>query len=284
MEWTKENIEKAKQNISPELLGSIIDATNLKPEATRADIEKLCRDANEIGSFICVYPSRLRLAADYISDNDLENVRGIAVVMNFPSGCLEQRSAEKLARNGADEIDTVLNIGRLKDGDYVGVLQELKNTARIVRNNIKKQVVIKIIQENCLLTQKEKIIAAEMSAKIAKQFRIPVFAKTSTGFGKPPAGVPVGATPEDVRLMTEVIENYQRMLNISLEIGVKAAGGIKTLDDAVAMMIAGKCFDAKMRPRWGVDEMYKHFRIGASAGKKLVDELKAFHIKKDPTK
>jgi deoxyribose-phosphate aldolase len=207
-----------------------IDHTLLKPETTAAEIDQLCREAEQYHfASVCINPTWVKRAA--------ENLRGTSVpvctVIGFPLGAttpeIKAMEARRALRDGAREVDMVLNIGALKSGDY-----------DLVRNDIEKVVdaahdggaLCKVILETALLTDEEKVIASSL-AKGAKAD----FVKTSTGFG------PGGATVYDVALMRETVGPHM---------GVKASGGVRTADDAEDMIAAGAT------------------RIGASAGVEIV--------------
>jgi deoxyribose-phosphate aldolase len=211
-------------------MAKYIDHTMLKPEATAAEIDQLCREAEQFHfASGCINPTWVKRAA--------ENLRGTAVpvctVIGFPLGAttpeIKAMEARRALRDGAREVDMVLNIGALKSGDY-----------DLVRNDIEKVVdaahdggaLCKVILETALLTDEEKVIASSL-AKGAKAD----FVKTSTGFG------PGGATVYDVALMRETVGPHM---------GVKASGGVRTADDAEDMIAAGAT------------------RIGASAGVEIV--------------
>jgi deoxyribose-phosphate aldolase len=192
-----------------------IDHTMLKPEATAGEIDQLCREAEQYHfASVCINPTWVKRAA--------ENLRGTSVpvctVIGFPLCAPEIKAMEarRALRDGAREVDMVLNIGALKSGDY-----------DLVRNDIEKVVdaahdggaLCKVILETALLTDEEKVIASSL-AKGAKAD----FVKTSTGFG------PGGATVYDVALMRETVGPHM---------GVKASGGVRTADDAEDMIAAG---------------------------------------------
>ncbi|NPA74844.1 MAG: deoxyribose-phosphate aldolase [Euryarchaeota archaeon] len=200
-----------------EELAKYIDHTNLKAFATRDDIRKLCDEAREYGFYaVCVNPCRVKDAAEFLKGTDVK----IASVVGFPLGATypETKAQEAIMamRHGAEEIDMVINVGALKDGDYDAVLRDIKMVVDAVHD---MNGVVKVIIETCYLTREEKIKACEIAKKAGADF-----VKTSTGFGT------AGATVEDVRLMREVV---------GPDMGVKAAGGIHTAEEAMAMIEAG---------------------------------------------
>ncbi len=196
-------------------LASYIDHTLLKPEATAADIEKLCNEAWQHGFHsVCVNSSRIVQAHSLLSDTPVV----VAGVVGFPLGGMDsdaKRYETELAVDlGAEEIDVVLNIGRLKDGDEKYVLRELRDVVESADDRV-----VKVILETCLLTREEIIRACHLTVDSGAKF-----VKTSTGFNKS------GATIEDVQLMREAVGK---------DFGVKAAGGIRDRAMAEAMIAAG---------------------------------------------
>jgi len=196
-------------------LAKYIDHTLLKPDATRAQIEKLCDEARQYGfASVCVNPSRIALVAELLKGTDVTP----CCVVGFPLGAIpsESKAAEAAVavRNGAGEVDMVINIGAAKDGDWA--LVEADIAAVKAACGAAK---LKVIIETCLLTDEEKVSAcrAAMAAKAD-------FVKTSTGFSKG------GATVHDVALMRGTV---------GPDLGVKASGGIHNRAEAMAMIEAG---------------------------------------------
>ncbi|MFA5250834.1 MAG: deoxyribose-phosphate aldolase [Parachlamydiales bacterium] len=197
-------------------LARFIDHTLLKPNATKAEVEQLCQEAVQYGfKGVCVNPSMIGYAAELLAGQG--DVLPIAVV-GFPLGASQSSTkafeAKEAVLAGAKEIDMVINIGALKVKDYEAVFQDLLAVIDEVR-----PVPVKVILETCYLTRDEKVIAAAL-AKVAGA----AFVKTSTGFAEK------GASEEDVALLKAVAGE-------GLE--VKAAGGIRTYEDAVKMLKAG---------------------------------------------
>ncbi|MCR5100286.1 MAG: deoxyribose-phosphate aldolase [Butyrivibrio sp.] len=191
-----------------------IDHTLLKAFATWDDIVALCDDAVKYGTAtVCIPPSYIKRVHDKYQDN-----LKICTVIGFPLGysCTASKVSEAVEaqKDGASEIDTVVNIGDVKSGRFDEVLTELKEIKKACG-----ETTLKVIIETCYLTDEEKI----KLCKIVTEARAD-FIKTSTGFGTG------GATVEDVRLMKE---------NVGENVKVKAAGGINTIDDAKAMIEAG---------------------------------------------
>lgn len=213
-----------------------IDHTNLKPYATREDIIRLCDEAIKYNFYaVCVNPYRVKLAKEYLREKNAD-VK-VASVIGFPLGATPTEvkvfEAKKALEGGADELDMVLNIGALKDRDYDYVERDIEEVVKVAHE---KGAKVKVIIEACYLTNKEKVKACELAKEAGADF-----VKTSTGFGTG------GATVEDVRLMRKVVGE---------EMGVKAAGGIRTYERALAMIEGGAN------------------RIGTSSGVKIVEGAK----------
>lgn len=196
-------------------LNKLIDHTLLKPEATKAQIEKLCGEAAEYDfKSVCVNPYYVKYAKELLKESDVL----VCTVIGFPLGqnttAIKVSETKDAIQNGADEIDMVINIGALKskDGDYV--LNEIKE----IRNACKGKT-LKVIIETCLLTDEEKITACKLSKEAGADF-----VKTSTGFSTH------GATVEDVKSMRETVGE---------DMGVKASGGIRDRETALKMVEAG---------------------------------------------
>ena len=199
-------------------INNYIEHTILKADATSEDIKKLATDAMKYNFFgVCVNPCWVSLAKDLLKDSDVK----IVTVVNFPlsNNTIEmtQFQVEQALKMGADEIDTVLNIGAIKEKDYEKVEDDIQKTKLVCPDNN-----LKVILETDLLTQEEIITASKIAAESGANF-----VKTSTGFVK--GGV--GARVEDVKLMYETVKPY------GLE--VKASGGIKNYESAIALINAG---------------------------------------------
>jgi len=220
-------------NLSAQGVARLIDHTLLKPEATTAQVIQLCTEAREHGfASVCINPWYVRLAADLLSDAD--NVE-ICTVVGFPLGATlpEVKAYETLQAiaNGATEVDMVINIGALKSKRYAAVARDIH---AVVVAAHPADVGVKVIIEAALLSEEEKVAACLLAKQAGADF-----VKTSTGFG------PGGATAEDVALMRAVVGDA---------LGVKAAGGVRSWEQARAMIAAGAN------------------RIGASAGVRIVRE------------
>lgn len=198
------------------VLAGYIDHTLLKPEATRADVEKLCDEAAKFQfASVCVNPVWVRLCADRLR---FSRVR-VCSVIGFPFGATQPEikafETRAVKDDGAVEFDMVLNIGALKSKDDGLVLRDIEGVVRAAGHN----GTVKVILETSYLTDDEKVRACELSKRAGAHF-----VKTSTGYG------PSGATVEDIRLMRRTVGE---------SMGVKASGGIRDTDIAVKMIEAG---------------------------------------------
>lgn len=196
-------------------LARVIDHTLLKPEATRDDLRKLCSEAMSWRFFsVCVNSANVPFVRERLHGSTVM----VCAVVGFPLGAMSVNAkafeTAEAVRNGADEIDMVINVGALKSGDYALVLDDI---ARVVGAASGKTV--KVILETSMLTRDEKIIGCALSKAAGASF-----VKTSTGFG---GG---GATVEDITLMRAIV---------GPEMGVKASGGVRTAADGDAMIAAG---------------------------------------------
>lgn len=214
-------------------LNKYIDHTLLKPEATKEQITKLCQEARQYDfASVCVNTCYVPLAKQLLAGSDVK----VCCVVGFPLGAMDTVSkafeAKTAVENGAQEVDMVINIGALKEKDYDYVTKDI---AAVVEAS--KPAIVKVIIEACLLTDEEKVEACKCSMNAKAEF-----VKTSTGFSTH------GATPEDVALMKKTVGNVCK---------VKAAGGVRSYDDAMKMIEAGAD------------------RLGCSAGIKVMEEAKA---------
>lgn len=213
-------------------IASMIDHTLLKPDASQAQIRELCNEALEYEfASVCVNPGRVSLAAEMLYGSSV----AVCTVIGFPLGATTTLSKVVETRdavaNGASEIDMVLNVGALMEGDYATVYSDIK----AVRDGAPGKI-LKVILETGLLS-KEAIVRGSILVKMAGAD----FVKTSTGFG------PGGASVEDVSIMREVV---------GPDFGVKASGGVRNYQTALAMIKAGAN------------------RIGTSSGIAIVQGLK----------
>ena len=199
-----------------------VDHTLLKQTATWEDIKQICDDGIKYGcASVCIPQTYVNHAAHYVAEQQHYGFGQLPIctVIGFPNGytpsgikCME---AESAVADGATEIDMVINVGAIKSGDWLLVKRDIEGVVNAVKGRAK----VKVIIEACLLTDEEKVKACTV-AKLAGA----AFVKTSTGYSTG------GATVEDVRLMRETV---------GPEMGVKASGGVRTYDDAIAMLKAG---------------------------------------------
>ncbi|MFZ5947679.1 deoxyribose-phosphate aldolase [Stygiobacter electus] len=208
----------------------MIDHTLLKPEATPDEIKKLCAEAKQYNfASVCINPCYVSLCADLLKGSKVK----VCTVIGFPLGAttteVKRFEAEQAIQNGAQEIDMVINVGMLKQGNYEYVFNDINQVVLAAKRN---RALTKVIIETSLLTDEEKVKACLLSKNAKADF-----VKTSTGFSKG------GATAGDVALMRYVVGS---------SMGVKASGGVRTAEDAKAMIESGAD------------------RIGASASVKIV--------------
>jgi deoxyribose-phosphate aldolase len=213
-------------------VAGLIDHTLLKPDATASDIDRLCREAAEWKfATVCVNPTWVAHAAGRLRGSGV----GVCSVVGFPLGAttpdVKQYEARRAMFDGATEIDMVINVGSLKSGDVRLVTDDIR---AVVGACAERAVTSKVIIETALLTDEEKVTACTLAKAAGADF-----VKTSTGFG------PGGATAADVALMRKAVGD---------ELGVKASGGVRDLQQLQAMVAAGAT------------------RIGASAGVRILKE------------
>ena len=219
--------------ISKRQFAKMIDHTVIKPTATKNDVEKLCKEAEKYGfGCVCVNSMYLSLAKQLLRGTGIK----VCSTVGFPFGAIlpevKAFEAEKAVEKGAREIDMVINIGALKSGDYETVKKDIKSVVDVKRSH--RDLVIKVIIETGYLSTQEKIMACRLAKDGGADF-----VKTSTGL----VG---GATVEDVKLMRETVGK---------DMGVKAAGGIRTFKEALVMIEAGAN------------------RIGTSTGVAIIEEF-----------
>jgi deoxyribose-phosphate aldolase len=224
---------------APDSVASVIDHTLLSPDATRSQIEELCREALQFGfATVCLNPTWVPLAARLLAGSAV----GVCTVVGFPLGAtttdVKGYEARRAIVDGASEIDMVINIGALKSGDLHVVARDIECVVVTCREvPTLNRVVTKVIIEAALLAEAEKVMACTLAKAAGADY-----VKTSTGFG------PGGATVTDVALMRRAV---------GAEMGVKAAGGIRDLEAVKAMLAAGAT------------------RIGASAGVRIVHDARS---------
>jgi deoxyribose-phosphate aldolase len=222
--------------LSPAELAKLIDHTLLKPEATAADVTRLCEEAKKNGFYsVCVNPSFVPHAHGLLQGSGIK----VCCVVGFPLGAqssqIKMLESRKALREGAQEIDMVINIGALKGKDDAAVLKDIRGVVETCRESRAK---CKVILETSLLNEEEKVRACELSMKAGADF-----VKTSTGFSS------AGATAEDIALMARVVAPRK--------LGVKASGGVRTYADVVRMVAAGAT------------------RVGCSSSVKIMEEARA---------
>ncbi len=205
-------------NISASDLAGFIDHTLLAPDATAGDIDRLCDEAVQYGfGAVCVAPVWLGLVTRRLRDSATR----IVTVVGFPHGntlpAAKAHETSLVLQAGAQEVDMVLQIGALKSGDADTVLADI--AAVVAAAKERRRALVKVIIETALLANEEKVLACKLAAQAGADY-----VKTSTGYG------PGGATAKDVALMRRVVGD---------RLGVKAAGGIKTLQTALEMIVAG---------------------------------------------
>ncbi|HEM3621978.1 TPA: deoxyribose-phosphate aldolase [Streptococcus suis] len=214
-------------------LNKYIDHTILKPETTQEQVEKILAEAKEYDfASVCVNPTWVALAAESLKDSDVK----VCTVIGFPLGAntpaVKAFETKDAISNGADEIDMVINIGALKTGNYDLVLEDIKAVVEASGDKL-----VKVIIEACLLTDDEKVKACQLSQEAGADY-----VKTSTGFSTG------GATVTDVALMRKTV---------GPDMGVKASGGARSYEDAIAFIEAGAS------------------RIGASSGVAIMNGVQA---------
>jgi deoxyribose-phosphate aldolase len=220
---------------APSGIAGMIDHTLLKPDATRQNIEDLCREAAQFTfATVCVNPTWVATCARLLQGSGV----GVCSVVGFPLGAttadVKGYETQRAIFDGASEIDTVINIGALKSGDLRTVERDIEAVVAPCRDC---RALSKVIIEAALLTDDEKVTACQLAKAAGADY-----VKTSTGFG------PGGATAADVALMRRVV---------GAEMGVKAAGGVRDLDSLKQMIAAGAT------------------RVGASAGVKILQQARA---------
>lgn len=221
--------------ISKNEVAKMIDHTVLKPVAQQEDVIKLCQEAREYNfASVCINPCYVPLAVEQLKGSFVK----VCTVIGFPLGsnttAVKAFEAADAVKNGATELDMVINIGALKQGQQDVVLKDIQAVVEAAKK-VNPEAITKVIIETCYLTTEEKVLACQLAQQAGAHF-----VKTSTGFGTG------GATVEDIALMRETV---------GTEMGVKASGGIKNAQHALAMITAGAN------------------RIGASAGIAIIKEL-----------
>ena len=223
-------------NLPPAQLARMIDHTILKPEATQADVKKLCEEALKHNFFsCCVNSSWVRYVAQILRGSSVK----VCAVVGFPLGAaapeIKALEARRAIREGAKEIDMVINVGLVKSGDWDAVTRDIRAVSEACKDG---GALLKVILETCLLTKDEIVKACEASMRARADY-----VKTSTGFNKG------GATAEDIALMARTVAPKR--------LGVKASGGVRTYADAMLMIRNGAT------------------RVGSSNSVKMMEEAAA---------
>jgi deoxyribose-phosphate aldolase len=207
------------QQHSPDLrsLARIMDHTLLRPQATSEELHRFCHEAMSLGvGAISIHQIWVPLAVRILRGTGIK----VGSVVGFPFGAsypsVKRAEAEASIRAGAEELDMVMNIGAMRSGNLEGVCSDIQGVACIAH---KSGCILKVILENAYLSDEQKVTACQLTKQAGADY-----VKTSTGLG------PSGATEADVRLMREAV---------GTSMGVKAAGGIRSLEDAVRMLQAG---------------------------------------------
>ena len=211
-------------------ISQYIDHTILNADAKASEIQKLCQEAADYHfKTVCIQPYWVSFAKKELANTEV----GITTVIGFPLGAntsaIKAAEAKAAVEDGATEVDMVINIGALKSMDEETVLKDIEAVVQAIAG----QATVKVIIETALLNDDEKILASQLAKKAGANF-----VKTSTGFST------VAATVEDIRLMRKTV---------GPDLGVKASGGIRSYEDAIAMIEAGAS------------------RIGASSGISIVE-------------
>ncbi|NIU71516.1 MAG: deoxyribose-phosphate aldolase [Actinobacteria bacterium] len=198
-------------------LAGYIDHTLLKPESTADDIDELCAEAEQYHfASVCVNPAWVKRAANNLRGTDVKTCSVVGFPLGAATAEIKAMEARRAIRDGAREVDMVINVGALKSGDHDTVLTDIE---KVVDSAHEAGAIVKVILETSLLTDEEKVIASALAKKAKADF-----VKTSTGFG---GG---GATVYDVALMRETV---------GPDMGVKASGGVRTASDVEDMIAAG---------------------------------------------
>lgn len=212
-------------------LARLIDHTILKPTSTPADVERVCEEARRYGfASVATSPWAIPLAVRFLAGSGVLAGAAIGFPLGTTTSAVKAAETAEAVQAGAGEVDMVIHLGYLKAGDHAYVYRDIRGVVKAAEGRV-----VKVIIECCYLTDEEKVLASRLAEDAGAQF-----VKTSTGFG------PSGATPEDVRLIRAAV---------GPGIGVKAAGGIRTLEQVERLLAAGAT------------------RIGTSSGVSILREL-----------
>lgn len=222
-------------NLTKEQFASMVDHTNLHADATRADFERLCREAVQYGfKSVAINSYPVSMCRKFLEGTPVLTGAALSFPLGQTSIDMKVAEAKDAIANGAQEFDYVENVGRVREHDYAYIEEEMSRMVEVARN---AGITCKVILETCYLTDQEIVEVCKVARRVK-----PDFVKTSTGFGT------AGAKVEHVRLMKQTVGD---------EVQVKAAGGIRDAKTAIAMVEAGAT------------------RIGCSAGIKIYNELAA---------
>lgn len=204
--------------LTQEKLAKTIDHSLLQPTVTDQGLREGCKLADKYHTAtVCVKPYHVKLASELLASSDVK----VSTVIGFPHGAhlsrIKALETEQAIWDGAKELDMVINIGALRSKDFDFVKEDVEAVVNVAGKH--KDILVKVILENCYLSDEEKITACRLAEEAGADF-----VKTSTGFGTG------GATPEDVRLMRKTVSPH---------IGIKAAGGIRSLEKALEILEAG---------------------------------------------
>jgi deoxyribose-phosphate aldolase len=226
----------------PEAVASLIDHTLLHPKSVSGDVDRLCDEARQFSfASVCINPYWVKQAAESLRGSPVK----VCTVIGFPLGAnvsaVKLSEAEAALEDGASELDMVLNVGALRSGYFAAVLGEIRRLADLTHSN---GAILKVILETCLLDQETKVKACQLAVEAGADF-----VKTSTGFST------AGATAADVAVLRKTVGET---------VGVKASGGVRTLEALREMVAAGAN------------------RIGTSSGVQIVGELHHIHLAAAP--
>jgi deoxyribose-phosphate aldolase len=215
-------------------LNKYIDHTILKPETTNVQVIQVCNEAKQFDfASVCINSCFTKLVAEQLRGSDVKCCSAIGFPLGANSTEVKVFEAGDAIKNGAQEIDMVINVGAIKSGDFTYVEKEIKAVVKVAKD----KALVKIILETCLLTNEEIVKVCQIAKNVGANF-----VKTSTGFNS------AGATVEHIALMRKTV---------GPSMGVKASGGIRTLQSALDMIKAGAT------------------RIGSSAGVTIINEYNA---------
>ena len=208
----------ALETLTQEKLAKTIDHSLLKPTVTDQNLKEGCKLADKYHTAtVCVKPYHVKLASELLANSDVK----VSAVIGFPHGGhlpkIKALETEQAILDGVEEVDMVINIGALKSKNFDFVRKDIKAVVNVAREH--KVILVKVILENCYLTDEEKITACKLAEEAGADY-----VKTSTGFGTG------GATVHDIELMYETV---------GPRLGVKAAGGVRSLEAALDVIRAG---------------------------------------------